>query len=45
LPRMPPPIVVAFLWRQFYDKSETGVLNQMFGPVADGFITRLTIGQ
>lgn len=33
LPAMTSPIVVALLWRQFYDKSETGLLNQIVGPV------------
>ncbi|MCH7944713.1 MAG: extracellular solute-binding protein, partial [Armatimonadetes bacterium] len=35
LPAMTSPIVVAFLWRQFYDKGETGLLNQIVGPVID----------
>lgn len=29
LPAMTSPIVIAFLWRQFYDKSETGILNSL----------------
>jgi multiple sugar transport system permease protein len=33
LPAMTAPIVVAFLWRQFYDKSENGILNQLVAPV------------
>ncbi|MDI9635017.1 extracellular solute-binding protein [Kamptonema cortianum] len=34
LPAMTSPIVIAFLWRQFYDKSEEGVLNSILnGPV------------
>ena len=32
LPAMTSSIVIAFLWRQFYDKSETGVLNQLLAP-------------
>jgi ABC-type sugar transport system permease subunit/ABC-type glycerol-3-phosphate transport system substrate-binding protein len=35
LPAMTSPIVIAFLWRQFYDKTETGLLNSVlttFGP-------------
>lgn len=35
LPAMTSPIVIAFLWRQFYDKSETGLLNSLLTPVAD----------
>lgn len=29
LPAMASPIVIAFLWREFYDKSENGVLNSV----------------
>lgn len=29
LPAMTSPIVIAFLWRQFYDKSEQGILNSL----------------
>jgi ABC-type sugar transport system permease subunit/ABC-type glycerol-3-phosphate transport system substrate-binding protein len=29
LPAMTSPIVIAFLWRQFYDKTETGLLNSL----------------
>ena len=36
LPAMTAPIVVAFLWRQFYDKSENGILNQLLAPVIGG---------
>jgi multiple sugar transport system permease protein len=32
LPAMTSPIVIAFLWRQFYDKSEQGILNQLLAP-------------
>lgn len=32
LPAMTSPIVVAFLWRQFYDKSEHGLLNVILSP-------------
>jgi multiple sugar transport system permease protein len=35
LPAMTSPIVVAFLWRQFYDKTETGLLNSLVAPVID----------
>lgn len=34
LPAMTSPIVIAFMWRQFYDPSEAGVLNSMVGPLA-----------
>ncbi|RMG24143.1 MAG: extracellular solute-binding protein [Armatimonadetes bacterium] len=33
LPAMTSGIVIAFLWRQFYDKSEHGLLNQLLAPV------------
>jgi multiple sugar transport system permease protein len=33
LPAMTSPIVIAFLWRQLYDKSETGILNSLVGPL------------
>ena len=36
LPAMTSSIVIAFLWRQFYDKSETGVLNSLAAPVFNG---------
>ncbi len=35
LPAMTSPIVVAFLWRQFYDKAETGILNSLLAPLID----------
>ncbi|HVL39943.1 MAG TPA: extracellular solute-binding protein [Fimbriimonadaceae bacterium] len=31
LPAMTSPIVIAFLWRQFYDKADTGLLNSVLG--------------
>lgn len=35
LPAMASPIVIAFLWREFYDKSEHGVLNTLLNiPVS-----------
>jgi len=37
LPAMTSPIVVAFLWRQFYDKSETGILNSLIAPLIDAY--------
>lgn len=36
LPAMTSPIVIAFLWRQFYDKSENGILNSLLAPFVDG---------
>ncbi len=33
LPAMTSPIVIAFMWRQFYDKSEEGVLNTLVAPL------------
>ncbi len=35
LPAMTSPIVIAFLWRQFYDKTDAGVLNAVLRPVID----------
>ena len=35
LPAMTSPIVIAFLWRQLYDKSEQGLLNSLLGPVIE----------
>ncbi|MBS1704481.1 MAG: extracellular solute-binding protein [Armatimonadetes bacterium] len=32
LPAMTSPIVIAFLWRQFYDKTEQGLLNVILAP-------------
>jgi multiple sugar transport system permease protein len=37
LPAMTSGIVIAFMWRQFYDKSENGFLNQLLTPVFEGF--------
>jgi ABC-type sugar transport system permease subunit/ABC-type glycerol-3-phosphate transport system substrate-binding protein len=36
LPAMTSGIVIAFLWRQFYDRSERGLLNQILAPVFSG---------
>lgn len=33
LPAMVSPIVVAFLWKQFYDKSDQGLLNIALAPL------------
>lgn len=35
LPAMTSPIVVALLWRQFYEKTETGILNSLLSPLID----------
>lgn len=32
LPAMTSPILIAFLWRQFYDKGDTGLLNVVLHP-------------
>ena len=39
LPAMTSPIVVAFLWRQFYDKADTGLLNTVLAPFISGINT------
>lgn len=36
LPAMTSGIVIALLWRQFYDKSETGLLNSLLAPIING---------
>lgn len=33
LPAMTSAILIAFVWRQFYDKSEHGLLNSLLAPV------------
>lgn len=35
LPAMTSGIVIAFLWRQFYEKAETGLLNSLLAPFID----------
>ncbi len=35
LPAMTSSIVIAFLWRQMYDKKPTGLLNSLLGPVIE----------
>ncbi len=35
LPAMTSTLVIAFLWRQFYDKGETGLLNSLLYPVTE----------
>ncbi|MBX3118474.1 MAG: extracellular solute-binding protein [Fimbriimonadaceae bacterium] len=36
LPAMTSGIVIAFLWRQFYDKTEAGLLNTILAPFING---------
>lgn len=38
LPAMTSSIVIAFVWRQFYDKSPTGLLNTLLKPVIEGVV-------
>ncbi len=38
LPAMTSSIVIAFLWKQFYDKTDQGLLNVIFGPIIDHVI-------
>lgn len=35
LPAMTSSIVIAFVWRQFYDKSPTGLLNTLTAPIVE----------
>lgn len=37
LPAMTSGIVIAVMWRQFYDKSETGLLNTLIRPFVEAF--------
>jgi multiple sugar transport system permease protein len=37
LPAMTSPILIAFLWRGFYDRSETGILNQLLRPIIEAY--------
>ena len=41
LPAMTSPVVVAFLWRQFYDKTDAGVLNALARPVVEHVLNPL----
>jgi multiple sugar transport system permease protein len=36
LPAMTSGVIIAFMWRTFYDKAETGFLNQLLAPVFQG---------
>lgn len=38
LPAMTSSIVIAFLWKQFYDKTDQGLLNVLFGPIIEHII-------
>ncbi|HJP82327.1 MAG TPA: extracellular solute-binding protein [Fimbriimonadaceae bacterium] len=38
LPAMTSSIVIAFLWKQFYDKTDQGLLNVIFGPFIEHVI-------
>ncbi|MBN9503031.1 MAG: hypothetical protein BGO01_11000 [Armatimonadetes bacterium 55-13] len=38
LPAMTSSIVIAFLWKQFYDKTDQGLLNVILGPVIEHVI-------
>lgn len=42
LPAMTSPIVIAFLWRQFYDRTEEGVLNMVLAPFIDAINWAIT---
>jgi multiple sugar transport system permease protein len=37
LPAMTSSIVIAFMWRQFYDKTDAGVLNALLAPIIGFF--------
>ncbi|MBI1331353.1 MAG: extracellular solute-binding protein [Armatimonadetes bacterium] len=41
LPAMTSSIVIAFVWRQFYDKSPSGLLNSIVGPVIEHVVNPL----
>ncbi len=41
LPAMTSAIVVAFLWRQFYDKTDAGLLNVLVRPVVEHVLNPL----
>jgi ABC-type sugar transport system permease subunit/ABC-type glycerol-3-phosphate transport system substrate-binding protein len=38
LPAMTSPIVVSLVWRQFYDKTEEGLLNSVLRPVIENVV-------
>ena len=41
LPAMTSSIVIAFVWRQFYDKSPAGLLNTLVAPVVENIANPL----
>ncbi|MDH4387421.1 MAG: extracellular solute-binding protein [Fimbriimonas sp.] len=41
LPAMTSSIVIAFVWRQLYDKSPTGLLNTLLKPIIEGVVNPL----
>lgn len=44
LPAMTSPILISFLWRQIYEKKDTGLLNSLLSPLIDfynGFAAHL----
>ncbi|RYG24761.1 extracellular solute-binding protein [bacterium] len=41
LPAMTSPIIIAFLWRQFYDKTDQGVLNAAIRPLVENIANPL----
>lgn len=41
LPAMTSSIVIAFVWRQFYDKSPSGLLNSIVSPVIEHVVNPL----
>ncbi len=41
LPAMTSSIVIAFVWRQLYDKSPTGLLNTLLKPAIEGVVNPL----
>jgi len=43
LPAMTSSIVIAFLWKQFYDKTDQGLLNVIVGPFIEHVINPLRV--
>jgi len=44
LPAMTSPMVIALLWRQFYEKGDKGLLNTLLKPAIDFFNAHLRFG-
>jgi len=42
LPAMTSPILISFLWRQIYEKKETGLLNSLLSPLIDLYNSTFT---